>query len=223
MNRTNVTLMGLLGAFLAIPAARVSAQSSLDPFTKTTQPPAVKAPGAGDLTKRVEELEKQVARLNREVESLKTASTKPSGQEQKTDFEIIQLKYVPVKDVHSLIGNLFSGKQGFSLAADANTNSLIVRGTPADVASLHKLVQRLDSSDARPEPPSPVFKTFTLKHVKAEPMSRLIQQFLKDTQLRVAAVNERTLVVYASPTRLVAVADFLSKVDVPADPEPPKK
>jgi hypothetical protein len=215
MNLTKQTLTSVfLAAFLAVPGAALFAQSG---------PPAVKAPPAGDLTKRVEELEKQVARLNREVEQLKAASGKAAAAEQKPDFEIIQLKFVPVKDVNSLIGNLFTGKPNFSIAADANTNSLIVRGSVADIASVRKLVQHLDSSDARADPPSPVVKTFTLKHVKAEPMSRVIQQLLKDTQLRVATVGDRTLVVYASPARLVAVADLISKIDVAPENEPPKR
>jgi type II secretory pathway component GspD/PulD (secretin) len=223
MNQTKAMLLALLlGASLALPAPTLSAQSSNDAAAKPSQPPAVKAPAPGDLTRRIEELEKQVARLNREVEQLKAAPNKPAAQEQKADFEIIQLKAAPVKDVHPLIGDLFRGRTSFSIAADGNTNSLIVRGSAADIASVRKLVQHLDSADSRAEPPNPVVKTFPLKHIKAELMARLIQQLLKDSQVRVAVAGDRTLVVYASPTRLLAIQDLILKIDVLPEKETPK-
>src|SRR5207302_7788706 len=135
MNQTRAKGMALLlGVFLTLPAAGLLAQSNRDTATKATQPPPaiVKAPATGDLTRRIEELEKQVVRLNREIEQLKGAPAKPADQEPKADFEIIALKYVAAKEISPLIGNLFRGKTGFSIIADGNTNSLIVRGTPAD-------------------------------------------------------------------------------------------
>ena len=175
------------------------------------QPDTRPAAPAG-LEKRVAELEKQVAHLTREVEKLNRTRGKLDLQPEEI-VENVVLKFTKGKEVARIIRDLMEPGSGFSVAVDEKSNSLILRGSRADLAKVREIIIRIDSGGPAVGTGDSILKTFTLETVKAEALVKIFEQMFRDTPLRVAAVGGKKIMVYGTPEMMKDVEAVIRKLE----------
>src|SRR5262249_7014633 len=138
------------------------------------------------------------------------AAPKAEGKpEEKPTHVVIALKYIKASELAATIGKLMGKGPDFSFDAFPTTNSLVVRGSPADLEAVRALVEKLDvPAKDTAEPPAPELKTFTVRNVKATEAAKAVEA-IYGKSCRVSSVGERSLIVHGPPTIINDVAKLL--------------
>ncbi|HXG08724.1 MAG TPA: secretin N-terminal domain-containing protein [Gemmataceae bacterium] len=137
----------------------VLVQSALAQDRAIAQPPD-RRPDRSPLELRVQELEREVARLKHEVVALKERAGQPDAPPaERAQIKVYTLKKADAIRMTRIIQELFDGGQRARLrvVADERTNSVIAVGHPNDLEVIEAIINRLDLIDppARPEPRRP--------------------------------------------------------------------
>jgi hypothetical protein len=127
---------------------------------------------------------------------------------------VVRFRVLNVEDV---VGDL-DCKLGRDGRADVfpRSNMLILEGLACDVRRVCKRLQDLEAREIgeakRLETGEPVLKTYTVQTGNADVIARKLQEAYKDsTQVRIAAVNGNTILVYAPPADQVEIAARIAR------------
>jgi type II secretion system protein D len=94
----------------------------------------------------------------------------------RTQFQVFRLKYAVAARVLELIDKLYDERAGLaarvSTVIDARTNSVIVRGSPADLAEVGALIKRIDLDESNAVSQ---MRLFPLKNAVAEELAEVIR------------------------------------------------
>jgi hypothetical protein len=85
------------------------------------------------------------------------------------EFQVIRLKHASAVDCAQVLSDVVgAGPQHVRIVAEPVTNSLLVAGTPGQLATITQLIPKLDIEAPGSEKPSAKMAVFTLQHVKAD-------------------------------------------------------
>jgi RNA polymerase sigma factor (sigma-70 family) len=134
-----------------------------------------------------------------------------------------------------------AGVKPLAVTADERTNTVILSGSPADIAVARKILETADhkpapKNDNSGGPPptggspptkpgdTPLFKTFSLKHAKAEEVAAVLTKVYRDRDGSFRVVAERAsntlILVKVSPADLETIRVLIEALDRPAPKTP---
>jgi beta-lactamase regulating signal transducer with metallopeptidase domain len=122
-----------------------------------------------------------------------------------------------------MMGRPTGALQGASwrIAVDERTNSLIIRGSEADLRTIGDIVAALDVGDAptSTNPPKRLknLRTFKLKHADVNQVSQIVQDLELNVRVSILPSAEM-LIVTGGESALKEVADLIEELDVEGKP-----
>jgi hypothetical protein len=122
--------------------------------TRAQEPPAGRQekpqPDTASLERRLADLQAEIVKLRKEVQSLRTerntppVSLQPGG---KTVVDVFTLKHAKAAAVAKALHDLFPEKDGLTLriASEPNSNTLVVRGSREELDMIEAIITKLEA------------------------------------------------------------------------------
>jgi type II secretory pathway component GspD/PulD (secretin) len=164
-----------------------------------------------------ESVAKTLANAARRYDEQPDGGTVLKGEKPQADTTVLRLRHVSADEAAKVIGEVFNGpgRDGnrVRVTSDAASNSLLVQGSPADIETIRKVLDKvIDAAPAKE--PEPKLSLLHLSDGTATAVAEaLTKEFKNRPNVRVtphSASNQ--LLIYADDATLAEIRDFISKL-----------
>jgi type II secretory pathway component GspD/PulD (secretin) len=102
----------------------------------------------------------------------------------------------------------------YSVAVDERSNSVFIQGTANKIAQARQVLKAIDVPASNPIlADSPMFKTIHVASGSASTVARILQEIHKaNPDVRISAVNDKTILIYAGPDKQLQIAGQLKNL-----------
>jgi type II secretory pathway component GspD/PulD (secretin) len=221
----SITLVCFCGLLVLTPSRADEPQFRPDPtFPRNENVPPADQP---NLERRLENLEKQLAAVAKEIGALRKDIKAQSDN--KEEVRIFALKHAAATDAVKILKEIFRGtKSPITLAADEQINSVVVRASADDLATIQAVLIQLDSTPERGKVGKGAdFRVLRLKNASAAEMVKVLQSFYsgdagKGLRL-VADPATNSVLVSGSEEQMLEVQAIVIQLDEMGKEKPKEK